>query len=98
FNKVRILPSVNRPYRRRLLFNKVRILPLDSRAGPRIVGQRSLVSQDRAWPNQSRPADVTAASDDCILHLRGGADARVTPNHRIFDPRALFNVTTFAQN
>src|SRR5437588_4972609 len=62
-------------------------------AGLRVVGQRSLISQDRARSNQSRTADVTAASDDRISHLRRCADARVTPNHGILDARALFNVT-----
>src|SRR5882724_11035754 len=65
---------------------------------PRVIGQRRLVAQHRAGTNDGGPAYVTTTPDDRVLHLRRSAHARVTPNDRVLNPRALFDVATFAQH
>src|SRR5438105_3633333 len=45
-----------------------------------------------------RTTNVRAAADYGTAYFRRRADARVTPDDRILDPRALLDVTTAAQN
>src|ERR1043166_225762 len=70
----------------------------DSPACLCVIRQRSFVPQHATRPDQRRAADVTTTSDDRFAHLRRSAHARVTPNHRVLNARALFDVATFAEN
>src|SRR6266436_72769 len=71
------------------------VLPL---ACSRVIGQRGLVSQHRAWTNQGGSADMAAAPDDCVVQASLCANSRVTPNNRVLDVRALFDVASFAEH
>src|SRR5882762_10353580 len=66
--------------------------------GPGVVSQRGFVAEYRSRPHQRRPANVTAATNNRVLDQGRGAYARVTPDHGVFNPRALFNITTTPQN
>src|SRR5258707_7411713 len=82
-------------YARKMSQFTVLVLPS---AGSRVIGQGSLVSQNGARANDRGSADMTSPSDDCVRHLRQSTNAGVTPDDRVFNPRALFDVTTFTQH
>src|SRR5688572_9497793 len=67
-------------------------------ARPRVIAQRSLITQNTTRTNMRRTSDVAAATDKGALHFRRSADARVAPQHGILDLRALFDVAAGPKN
>src|SRR6266550_3212820 len=81
-------------YARKISQFTATVLPL---ACSRVIGQRGFVSQHCAWTNQSGSADMAAAPDDCVVEVSLCTNARMTPDNRILDVRALFDVASFAE-